>query len=110
VDDLAEAVRRNRSYAKVLLAAVGQRANAKNLGGKSTGIIVAPGGAQGLVAIGAAKFLQGRFKETITNCDAAIQLKPGIADAFLLRGASLIGEGDIERGIADLKEASRLDR
>ncbi len=72
--------------------------------------VVSPGGAPGLVAVGAAKFMQGRFKETIAHCNAAIEMKSDSADAFLLRGASLIGEGDIDRGIADLKEAARLDR
>lgn len=110
LDDFIEAVNRKRSFAKVLVAAVGERARANILGGKSTGVVVAPGGAQGLVAIGAVKFVQGRFKETIAQCDAAIQLRPDIADAFLLRGASLIGEGDIERGITDLKQASSLGR
>ena len=110
LDDFIEAMRRNRSFAKVLVSAVGERANAKILGGKSNGVVVSPGGAQGLVAVGAARFMQGRFKETIAHCNAAIELKPNNADAFLLRGASLIGEGDIDRGIADLKEAARLDR
>ncbi len=110
LDDFIEAVRRNRSFAKVLVSAVGERANAKILGGQKTGYVVSPGGAQGLVAVGAARFMQGRFKETIAHCNAAIEMKPDSADAFLLRGASLIGEGDIDRGIADLKEAARLDR
>lgn len=110
LDDFIEAVRRKRSFAKFLVAAVGERARAKILGGKSTGYVVSPGGAQGLVAVGAARFMQGKFTETVAHCDAAIQLTPNNADAHLLRGASLIGQGDIDRGIADLKEAERLDR
>jgi tetratricopeptide (TPR) repeat protein len=110
--DLAEATRIERAFAKALLEAVVYRAATKILGGSSAsaGVIVAQGGAQGLVAIGAARFVQGRYLETISDCEAAIQLNPNLADAFLLRGASLIAQGDIERGIADLKQAARLDR
>jgi tetratricopeptide (TPR) repeat protein len=109
LDDLVTAVRLDRANVKLVHGLVIKKVSGRFAGKETNGLIVTRGGAEGLLALGFKYAREGRFKEALLSLDAAIKSKPDLADAYLLRGLALLAEGDIDRGVADLKEAERLE-
>jgi tetratricopeptide (TPR) repeat protein len=52
---------------------------------------------------------RGDFDQAIRDCDEAIRLQPGKAQAYNHRGQALAGKGDGERAQADYEAAMRID-
>jgi len=110
LDDLVAAIRIGRDYTIHLLRAVKEIVGEKYKGIGDTSVAIRTGGAQALLFLSAKYLKQGRYKDAIISLNQVIEQAPASVDAYLLRGTALIGEGDIERGAMDLKEAARLAR
>ena len=54
-------------------------------------------------------FRRGNFDRAITDCDEAIRLEPGNAQAYGHRGQAWAAKGDIDRALADYEAAIRID-
>lgn len=54
-------------------------------------------------------FRRGNFDRAITDCDEAIRLEPGKAQAYGHRGQAWAAKGDIDRALADYEAAIRID-
>jgi tetratricopeptide (TPR) repeat protein/curved DNA-binding protein CbpA len=52
---------------------------------------------------------RGNFDAAIADCDEAIRLEPGKAQAYGQRGRAWAGKGDAERARADYESAIRID-
>jgi tetratricopeptide (TPR) repeat protein len=52
---------------------------------------------------------RGNFDQAIRDCDEAIRLEPGKAQAYGHRGKAWAGKGDTERALADYEAAIRID-
>jgi tetratricopeptide (TPR) repeat protein len=52
---------------------------------------------------------RGDFDRAITDCDEAIRLEPGRAQAYGHRGQAWAAKGDIDRALADYDAAIRID-
>jgi tetratricopeptide (TPR) repeat protein len=108
LEDLVAAVRLDRANVKLVHGLVIRKASRRFAGSETNGFIVTTGGAEGPLALGFKYAREGRFKEAIVSLNTAIESKPDIADAYLLRGLALLAEGDIDRGVADFKKAESL--
>lgn len=53
-------------------------------------------------------FEVARYDETIASCDRAVQLKPDLAEAYLLRGKAHVALYEGDRAIADFTKAVEL--
>jgi tetratricopeptide (TPR) repeat protein len=58
---------------------------------------------------GVAYDLKGEARKAISDFDAAIQLRPRFAEAFINRGLAWARTADYDRAIADFSEATKLD-
>jgi len=51
----------------------------------------------------------GEYKKAIEDCDAAIELSPNLARAYVNRGRALRHLGQYEKALVDLNKAISLD-
>jgi tetratricopeptide (TPR) repeat protein/curved DNA-binding protein CbpA len=54
-------------------------------------------------------FRQGNFDQAIADCDEAVRLEPGKAQAYGRRGNAWAGKGEVDRAQADYEAAIRID-
>src|SRR5690349_773626 len=64
--------------------------------------------AQQSYEVGAKMFKDGLYTQAILSFDHAIALKPGLADAYSLRGRAHVAQGDPDPGIADFSRVIQL--